>query len=104
MPDVLLLLVALLVCYLPGLALMAALGVRSGVLLMGLAPAVSVGVAVVTGVGTAILGVAFGATPLGVVTAVMFAVAAGLEVRRRSKQGRQRGRGRPATGWVVQAV
>lgn len=39
-PDGLLLLVALLVCYLPGLALMAALGVRSGVLLMGLAPAV----------------------------------------------------------------
>lgn len=100
MHDGLVLLVALLVCYLPGLALMAALGVRSGVLLMGLAPAVSVGVAVVTGVGTAILGVAFGAAPLGVVTAVMFAVAAGLEVRRRSAQGRQG----PATGRVVQAV
>lgn len=98
--DGLVLLVALLVCYLPGLALMAALGVRSGVLLMGLAPAVSVGVAVVTGVGTAILGVAFGATPLGVVTAVLFAVAAGLHVRRRSTQQRQG----PATGRVVQAV
>ncbi len=109
-PDGLLLLVALLVCYLPGLALMAALGVRSGVLLIGLAPAVSVGVAVGTGVGTAILGVAFGATPLGVVTAVMLAVAAGLEVRRRSNRRRQRHqrhqrhRQGPATGWVVQAV
>ncbi|MGH3887392.1 MAG: DUF6541 family protein [Pseudonocardiaceae bacterium] len=100
MPDGLVLLVALLVCYLPGLALMAALGVRSGVLLMGLAPAVSVGVAVATAVGTAILGVAFGATPLGVVTAVMFAVAAGLQVRRRSAQGRQG----PTTGRVVQAA
>ena len=106
-PDGLLLLVALLVCYLPGLALMAALGVRSGVLAMGLAPAVSVGVAVVTGVGTAILGVAFGATPLGVVTAVMLAVAAALEVRRRGnrrRQRRQRHRQGPVTGWVVQAV
>ena len=103
-PDRLLLLVALLVCYLPGLALMAALGVRSGALLMGLAPAVSVGVAVVTGVATAVLGVAFGAIPLGVVTAVMFAVAAGLQMRRRWKQGHQRRRRSPATGWVVQAV
>src|ERR687894_279012 len=59
--DGLILLVALLICYLPGLALMAALGVRSGVLLMGLAPAVSVAVAVVTGIGTAVLGVAVGA-------------------------------------------
>jgi hypothetical protein len=99
-PDGLLLLVALLVCYLPGLALMAALGVRSGVLLMGLAPAVSVGVAVLTGIGTAILGVAFGATPMAVVTAVMFSVAAGLAVRRRSNRRCQS----PATGWLVQAV
>jgi hypothetical protein len=103
-PDGLLLLVALLVCYLPGLALMAALGVRSGVLLMGLAPVMSVGVAVVTGVGTAILGVAFGVTPLGVVTAVMLAVAAALEVRRRSNRRRQRRRQGPSAGWVVQAV
>ena len=106
--DGLVLLVALLVCYLPGLALMAALGVRSGVLLMGLAPAVSVAVAVVTGIGTAVLGVAFGATPLGVVTAVMFAVAAGLHVLRRSAQEGP-GRREPsatgwATGWMVQAV
>src|SRR5918998_1158963 len=100
----LVLLVALLICYLPGLALMAALGVRSGVLLMGLAPAVSVGVAVATGVGTAILAVPFGATPLGVVTAVMLAVAAGLEVRRRSARGRHAGRERPATGRMVQVV
>lgn len=98
--DGLVLLVALLVCYLPGLALMAALGVRSGVLLMGLAPAMPVGVAVATGVGTAILGVAFGATPLGVVTAVMLAIAAGLQVRRRSTRQRQG----PATGRVVQAA
>jgi hypothetical protein len=103
-PDGLILLVALLVCYLPGLALMAALGVRSGVLLMGLAPAVSVGVAVVIGVGTAILGVAFGATPLGAVTAVMLAVAAGLEVRRRSARGRHAGPERRATGRMVQVV
>ncbi|MGH3810831.1 MAG: hypothetical protein ACRDUV_00030, partial [Pseudonocardiaceae bacterium] len=61
MHDGLVLLVALLVCYLPGLVLMAALGVRSGALLMGLAPAASVGVAVGTGIGTALLGVAFGA-------------------------------------------
>lgn len=98
MHDGLVLLVALLACYLPGLALMVALDVRSGVLLMGLAPAVSVAVAVVTGVGTAILGVAFGATSLGVVTALMFA--AGLAVRRRSTRGPHR----PATGRLVQAV
>lgn len=109
MHDGLVLLIALLVCYLPGLALMAALGVRSGVLLLGLAPAASVGVAVGTGVGTAILGVAFGATPLAIVTAVMFAIAAGLQVRRRTIQGRHAGRQEgvrraPATGRVVQAV
>lgn len=103
MHDGLVLLIALLVCYLPGLALMAALGVRSGVLLMGLAPAASVGVAVGTGVGTAILGVAFGATPLGLVTAAMFAVGAGLQMRRRSTQQRRAGGRRPATAWVVQA-
>jgi hypothetical protein len=106
--DALILLVALLVCYLPGLALMTALGARSGVLLLGLAPAVSVGVAVATGIGTAILGVAFGARPLGVVTAVMYAIAAGLTVRRRQTRGRQgstRGRqGSMTTGRVVQAV
>ncbi len=109
MHDGLVLLVALLVCYLPGLALMAALGVRSGALLMGLAPAASVGVAVGTGIGTALLGVAFGAAPLGVVTAAMFAVAAVLALRRRSIQGRQAGRQEgvrhsPATGRAVQAV
>ncbi|MGH4007703.1 MAG: DUF6541 family protein, partial [Pseudonocardiaceae bacterium] len=105
MHDVLVLLIALLVCYLPGLGLMAALGVRSGVLLMGLAPAASVGVAVVTGVGTAIAGVAFGAAPLGIVTAVMFAVAAALQVRWRSVQGRQeRVRRRQTTGRVAQIV
>ncbi|MDQ4102714.1 MAG: hypothetical protein M3186_02980, partial [Actinomycetota bacterium] len=104
MPDALVLLVALLVCYLPGLALMAALGVRSGVLLMGLAPAVSVGVAVVTGVGSAIGGVAFGAASLGVVTAAMIAVAAALEVRRCSTQRHHEERDRPATGQLVQVV
>ncbi|MGH3898538.1 MAG: DUF6541 family protein [Pseudonocardiaceae bacterium] len=100
MHDSLILLIALLVWYLPGLALMAALGVRSGVLLMGLAPAVSVGVAVATGVGTAVLGIAFGVAPLGVVTAVMFAVAAGLHVRRRSTRHDQG----PITGRMLQAV
>ncbi len=109
MHDGLVLLVALLVCYLPGLALMAALGVRSSALLMGLAPAASVGVAVGTGIGTALLGVAFGAAPLGVVTAAMFAVAAVFALRRRSIRGRQAGRQegvrqRLATGWAVQAV
>ncbi|MGH3874736.1 MAG: DUF6541 family protein [Pseudonocardiaceae bacterium] len=95
MRDGLVLLVALLVCYLPGLALMAALGVRSGGLLTGLAPAVSVGVAVATGAGTATLRVAFGAVSLGVVTAVLFALAAGLELRRRATRpdlGRLTGR------------
>jgi hypothetical protein len=100
----LVLLVALLICYLPGLALMAALGVRSGVLLMGLAPAVSVAVAVVTGIGTAVLGVAFGATPLGVVTVVMLAVAAGIHVFRRSPQGEQSRCQYSTTGWMMQAV
>jgi hypothetical protein len=86
--DGVILLVALLVCYLPGLAMMAAFGVRSSVLLMGLAPAVSVGVAVGTGVVTALLRIPFGAIPLGIVTAMAFAVAGGLEVRRRSAEGR----------------
>ncbi|HET9254967.1 MAG TPA: DUF6541 family protein [Pseudonocardiaceae bacterium] len=83
MRDVLVLLVALLVCYLPGLALMAALGVRSGVLLIGLAPAATVGVATVTGAGTALLGVRFGPRPLGLLTAAMVVVATALPVLRR---------------------
>jgi hypothetical protein len=99
-PDGLVLLVALLVCYLPGLAFMAALGVRSGVLLMGLAPAVSVGVAVAIGGLTALVRVAFGPIPLGIVTAMAFAVAARRAMRQRSTD-RQHG---PTMARAVQAL
>ena len=71
MHDALALVLALLVCYLPGLALMAALGARRPVLLVALAPAVSIAVAGVTAVVAALLGLPFNALALGLVTVVL---------------------------------
>lgn len=62
----------------PGLALLAALGVRQRVLLLGAAPAASVGVAVLTASAAALLGVPFGPAALLVGTAVLAAAGFGL--------------------------
>ncbi|MBO0875529.1 MAG: hypothetical protein J2P19_19285, partial [Pseudonocardia sp.] len=62
----------------PGLALLVALGVRQRVLLVGAAPAASVGVAVLTASAAALLGVRFGPVALVGGTAVLAAAGFGL--------------------------
>jgi hypothetical protein len=68
------LITALVVTYLPGLSLMAALGVRRPVLLAALAPAASVTVAGVTGVLTALVGLRYGPVPVGIATGLLLVV------------------------------
>jgi hypothetical protein len=86
--DVDVLIAALVVTYLPGLSLMAALGVRRPVLLAALAPAASVAVAGVTGVLSALFGLRFGPTTLGFATGLLVAVAVVIALlsRRRARQ------------------
>ncbi|WP_433267193.1 DUF6541 family protein [Actinosynnema sp. CS-041913] len=73
--DLAALAVALATVVLPGSALLLALGVRRPVWLVGLSPAASVGVATLTAVLCAPLGLAYGPLPLGVVTAALLAAA-----------------------------
>lgn len=87
--------VALLVCVLPGLAVLVALGVRPPLLLTALAAPVSVAVAGLTGTVTGLLGLPYGAGALGVVT-VVAAFLAG----RRMVGARRRERPDPATVWT----
>jgi hypothetical protein len=74
MRDALLLLATLLVCLLPGAALLLALRVRRMVWVLGMGPAASIGVATVTSIGTALVGLPFGLVTLGVVTAVLLGI------------------------------
>lgn len=74
--DALGLLAAIATVLLPGAALLLALRVRRPLLLVGLSPAVSIGVATVTASLCAVVGVPFGAVALGVVTAVLLALGA----------------------------
>lgn len=91
------LLVALLVTYLPGLGLMAALGVRRRLLVIALAPAASVGVAAATGVLAALIGVRYGPAALGAATAWLTSIGIGRGVltRLRSWPGRPARQPRP---------
>ncbi|MGH3902915.1 MAG: DUF6541 family protein [Pseudonocardiaceae bacterium] len=105
MQDTEVLLVALFVTYLPGLGLMAALGVRRPVLLLGLAPAASVGVAAATGVLTALVGYPYGPAALGAVTALLVMIGATLAVLSRRRAGPPRpARRRGTTAQVVGAL
>lgn len=74
MRDAALLLATLVVCLLPGTALLFALRVRRVVWVLGMGPAASVGVATVTSIGCALVGLPFGLVTFGVVTAVLLAV------------------------------
>jgi hypothetical protein len=67
-------LVAAATVYGPGLALLLALGVRQGVVLLGATPAASVGVALLTACGCALLGVPFAPKSLMVGTVVLVVV------------------------------
>lgn len=74
------LLVALLVTFLPGLGLMAALGVRRWLLVIALMPAASVGVAAATGVLSALASFRYGPAALGAATAWLLAIGIGRAV------------------------
>jgi len=68
------LLAASAVVLLPGVSVLAMLGVRRALWLAGLSPVVSVGVATVVGMVCGLLGLSFGVVPLGVATALAAAV------------------------------
>jgi hypothetical protein len=68
------LLVAFVVVMLPGVALLLALRVRRLLWVLGAAPAASIGVATVTAIVCALLGLQFGPVTFGVVTLVLLAV------------------------------
>lgn len=69
------LLVALLVTYLPGLALLLALGVRRTPMLLGLPPAISVGLAGLAAVATAVTGTGFGMVSMAGMSLLIVVVA-----------------------------
>ncbi len=69
------LLVALLVTYLPGLTLLLALGVRRAPLLLGLPPAISVGLAGLAAVATAVTGTGFGLVSMAGMSLLIVVVA-----------------------------
>ncbi|HEX2296905.1 MAG TPA: DUF6541 family protein, partial [Pseudonocardiaceae bacterium] len=85
MPDAEVLLLALLVTYLPGLGLMAALRVRQRLIVVALAPAASVGVAAATGVLTGLAGYPYGPGALGAVTALLASIWVGRSVLSRRR-------------------
>ncbi|MEU4801349.1 DUF6541 family protein [Actinosynnema sp. NPDC023587] len=72
--DLAALVFAFLAVALPGTALLLALGVRRPVWLLGLSPAVSVGVATLVAVACAVVGLPYGPWPLAVVTLVALVV------------------------------
>ncbi|MGH4024582.1 MAG: DUF6541 family protein, partial [Pseudonocardiaceae bacterium] len=88
MQDAEVLLLALLVTYLPGLGLMAALGFRQRLVVVALAPAASVGVAAVTGVLTGLSGYPYGPGALGTVTALLALTGVGRVVLSRHRHSR----------------
>jgi hypothetical protein len=73
--DVAILLVALAVCYLPGVALLSAFAVRRPLLLVALAPGLSVALCGVVAVLSALVGLRYGPATVGVVVAVLAVVA-----------------------------
>lgn len=103
MHDVDVLIAALVVTYLPGLSLMAALAVRRPVLLAALAPAASVAVAGVTAVVVALLGLSFGPVAVGFTTALLLAVGvvSALLSRRRGRAGSSEPRRRRSVTTVL---
>jgi hypothetical protein len=86
-PDAVLLLVAVLVCYVPGLAVLVALRVHSPVLMVAVAPPVSVVVCGLVAIVAAVCGFGYGIVPLLVAVVVLLAVAVVREVwvRRRRR-------------------
>ncbi|GAA4544536.1 DUF6541 family protein [Pseudonocardia xishanensis] len=113
MPDAVLLLVAALVGYLPGLAVAAALRVQSPVLLVAVAPPLSVAVCGLVAVLAALGGFSYGPVPVAVVVAMLLAVAGWRATRaaRRRRAARtwkhapaERGRSRARTAPVPAAV
>jgi hypothetical protein len=70
------LLSALLVVFLPGAALVLALRVRRPLLLLGISPAASIGVATITAILCSLVGLPFNAVTLGVVVALLLALGA----------------------------
>jgi len=115
--DAVLLLVAALVGYLPGLAVAAALRVRSPVLVVAVAPPLSVAVCGLVAVVAAVAGFSYGPVPVAVVVVLLLAVAAwrtSREVRRRraartwkhapAERGRSRARIAPVPAAVGLAM
>jgi hypothetical protein len=85
-PDAVLLLVAVLVCYVPGLAVLVALRVHSPVLMVAVAPPVSVVVCGLVAIVAAVCGFGYGIVPLLVAVVVLLAVAVVREVRVRRRR------------------
>lgn len=83
MDDAAALAIALGVGYLPGLALLGALGLRRPLLLLAAAPGASVVVAGLVAIGVAVTGLSYGPLPVGVLTLALGAVSLGLARRRR---------------------
>lgn len=89
MSDLALLLVALVVAYLPGLALLSALSAGPALVRVAVAPAASIAVAGVVAVVTALVGVPFGPVALAVATVLIAVVPAVLLWRRRGARVRR---------------
>lgn len=101
MSDVVVLTVALVLAYLPGLLVLDAVGVRPGLVALAGAPAVSVSVAGVVAVVAAVVGFRYGPLPLGL--AVLLLVVLVVVVRRRSRRTPGAARRLPAAGSVAGA-
>lgn len=93
MRTVLILLAAVAVCVLPGVGALLAFRVRRWLWVFGVAPAVSVGVATVTSILCALVGLPYGPAALGVVTALLLALGGywWWAERRRAERGADRG-------------